>query len=146
MGDDGELGVRASLDLRSVPESAARARRFISDFCTAAGLGAPLCEVASLLTSELVTNAVRYGGSRAVLEAQLPPGRLRVSVADSGPGTPEVGLSPPVTAESGRGVLLVSALAARWGVERLDEGGKAVWFELDLEPEQEDDPAPGTAS
>jgi hypothetical protein len=34
--------------------------------------------------------------------------------------------------ESGRGLLLVTALAERWGVEVA--GGTVVWFELDCEP------------
>lgn len=128
----GELGLRASLVLRADPRSASAARRFISDFCNAARLGEELCQVAGLLVSELVTNAVRYGGSSAVLEAQLPGGALRVTVADGNPDLPAVGLAPALTAEGGRGVLLVSTLADRWGVEQVPGGGKAVWFELDV--------------
>ena len=127
------LDVRASFTIERDPSSPRRARRFLSDFCNAGELGEDVCELAALLVSELVTNAVRYGGSRALLEAHLPGGCLRVSVADDNPSLPVVGLSPDLTAESGRGVLLVSTLASRWGVERLDSGGKAVWFELDLE-------------
>lgn len=127
------LDVRASLAIPGDPSSSRLARRFISDFCTAAALGADVCELAALLTSELVTNAVRYGGSSAVLEAHLPDGVLRVSVADDNPDLPSEGNAPDLTAEGGRGVLLVSTLAARWGVEVLPSGGKAVWFELDLD-------------
>ena len=126
------LDVRASLGIPPDPTSARRARRFISDFCNAAELGEDVCQLAALLVSELVTNAVRYGGSRAVLEARLPGGCLRVSVADDNPDLPVVGTEPGLTAESGRGVLLVSTLASRWGVEQLT-GGKAVWFELELD-------------
>ena len=128
-----DLEVRASLGLAPEPTSARLARRFISDFCNAARLGEDVCQVASLLTSELVTNAIRYGGSRAVLEAQMPGGVLRVTEADENPDLPDVGVAPTVTAEGGRGVLLVSTLAQRWGVEQLPPGGKAVWFELDVE-------------
>jgi anti-sigma regulatory factor (Ser/Thr protein kinase) len=126
------LEVRASMGLSPEPKSARLARRFITDFCNASQLGEEVCETANLLATELVTNAIRYGGSRAVLEASTPPGTLRVTVADDNPDLPEVGTAPELTAESGRGVLLVSVLAARWGVERLPTGGKAVWFELDL--------------
>jgi len=129
----GELGLRASLGIRPDLASAGLARRFIADFCNAAQLGEDVCQVAALLTSELVTNAIRYGGSRAVLEAHMPGGALRVTVADENPDLPEVGDAPALTAEGGRGVLLVSTLAARWGVELLPTGGKAVWFELDLD-------------
>ncbi len=129
------IDVRASLHVSRDAASPRKARRFISHFCNAAELGEEACQLAALLVSELVTNAVRYGGSRAVLEAHLPGGCLRVSVADDNPDLPVVGAEPDLTAESGRGVLLVSTLASRWGVERLDSGGKAVWFELDLEGE-----------
>ena len=127
--------VRASVVLSAVPQSAATARRFIADICAAARLGENACATASLLVSELVTNAIRYGGSRAVLEAVAPGGVLRVSVRDDNPALPVVGNHPDLTAESGRGLLLVSTLADDWGVEVIDGGGKAVWFELSLDGE-----------
>jgi anti-sigma regulatory factor (Ser/Thr protein kinase) len=126
------LDLHAALGLPAEPTSPRQARRFIRDFCSAADLGEEICEVAALLTSELVTNAVRYGGSSAILEAHLPGGALRVTVGDANPDLPVVGVAPDLTAESGRGVLLVSTLASRWGVERRQDGGKAVWFELDV--------------
>lgn len=126
------LEVRASLGLAPAPASARLARRFIADFCNAARLGEDLCATASLLTSELVTNAVKYGGSHALLEAHMPGGALRIVVLDANPDLPSVGEAPDLTAEGGRGVLLVSALADRWGVERTGGGGKSVWFELDV--------------
>jgi anti-sigma regulatory factor (Ser/Thr protein kinase) len=128
------LELRASLGLAPEAESARLARRFISDFCNAAALGEDLCHTASLLTSELVTNAVRYGGSHALFQARMPGGVLRVAVQDANPELPALGASPDLTAEGGRGVLLVSTLADRWGVERTPGGGKAVWFELDVPP------------
>lgn len=129
MPDD--LEVSASLRLARVPESARLARRFITEFCKASDLSEDDCHTAALLTSELVTNAVRYGGSRATLEARRPGGVLRISVEDDNPELPEEGLAPAFSAESGRGIMLVDALAARWGVEHRP-GGKAVWFELDV--------------
>ena len=125
--------VRATLALSAVPQSAAKARKFITEICNAAELGENICATAALLTSELVTNAIRYGGSRAVLEAAAPGGVLRVSVRDDNPALPVVGPHPSPTAESGRGLQLVSALADDWGVEDTDNGGKAVWFELRLD-------------
>ena len=125
--------VRASVALSAVPESAATARRFISDICNAAQLGENTCATAALLVSELVTNAIRYGGSRAVLEALAPGGMLRVAVRDDNPALPVVGHHPDLTAESGRGLLLVSTLADNWGVESSEGGGKAVWFELGID-------------
>lgn len=130
--------VRASVVLSAVPESAALARRFITNICNAADLGENTCATAALLVSELVTNAIRYGGSRAVLEAAAPGGMLRVAVRDDNPDLPVVGHSPDLTAESGRGLLLVSTLADDWGVESIEGGGKAVWFELRLETDARD--------
>ncbi|MFC9927118.1 ATP-binding protein [Streptomyces sp. NPDC127190] len=85
----------------------------------------------SLCVSELATNAVLHG---------VPPGRgfllrlgydgtvVRVEVHDSGPGTPVVAEEQD---EGGRGLLLVAALADKWGVgER--RPGKAVWCEFGL--------------
>jgi hypothetical protein len=57
---------------------------------------------------------------------------LRVSISDGDPQLPAVGQSPDLAAEGGRGVLVVSTLASRWGLEALPSGGKAVWFELDV--------------
>lgn len=123
--------VRASVALPAIPESAKAARKFIGDICNAAELGEEECATASLLVSELVTNAVTHGASRAVLEAVAPGGVLRVSVHDEDPRPPELTDDPDPSAESGRGLLLVSLLASRWGVEPVS-GGKVVWFELDL--------------
>jgi anti-sigma regulatory factor (Ser/Thr protein kinase) len=127
--------VRASLALEAVASSPARARQFIRDICNAAKLGTDVCETAALLTSELVTNAVKYGGSRATLEAAVPGEVLRVAITDENPALPVVGLRPALGDESGRGLKLVSALASRWGVERTPSGGKAVWFELEMQPD-----------
>ena len=74
---------------------------------------------------------MRYGGSRVTLEARRPGGVIRVAVEDDDPELPEEGLSPPHRAETGRGIMLVSALSSRWGVERHPDS-KAVWFELDI--------------
>ena len=126
--------VRASVSLPAIPESAQAARKFIRDICNAAELGEEECATGSLLVSELVTNAVRHGASRATLEAEAPGGVLRVSVYDQSPALPELKESPDPTAESGRGLHLVSLLASRWGFEPVNGEGKVVWFELDLRP------------
>jgi anti-sigma regulatory factor (Ser/Thr protein kinase) len=83
-----------------------------------------------LCVSELTTNALLHG---------VPPGRgfrlclfpygdgmLRVEVHDSGDGQPRV---VPSEGESGRGLLLVSTVADKWGVAERDPG-KIVWCEF----------------
>ena len=129
--DQASLEASATLDLPARPGSAKEARRFIAQFCAAADLPEELCSTAALLTSEVVTNAILHGRSRATLRVQEPPPYLRVAVEDANPALPAVGESPPVDATSGRGMQIVAALADRWGIEATATG-KAVWFELDL--------------
>jgi two-component sensor histidine kinase len=82
--------------------------------------------------SELATNALVHGvpaGRGFLLRLVLHgDGVLRVEVHDSGPGT--VGI-PEASAESehGRGLLLVAALADKWGVGERNPG-KIVWCEF----------------
>ncbi|WP_327355102.1 ATP-binding protein [Streptomyces sp. NBC_01304] len=89
---------------------------------------------AELLTSELVTNAhLHTTGPYALRIGQRPEGRLRVGVWDANPEIPPpfTGHSqdPGVDAESGRGLLLVQACAARYGAYALNQPGKYLWAE-----------------
>jgi anti-sigma regulatory factor (Ser/Thr protein kinase) len=86
-----------------------------------------------LLVSELVSNAVQHGGphgpdSTLCLEVETRPDRVRVGVTDAGAGEPRPG-NGAIDRSSGRGLLLVEALASSWGCDRLPVG-KTVWFEL----------------
>ena len=126
------LGVVRSADLPADARSAGRARAFVGQFCATAGLSGEVRRTASLLVSELVTNALVHGRSGATLDVGLDArGVLRVVVHDDSPvPLPAVDQQPRTSAEGGRGLLIVSLLAARWGVEPGPDGGKAVWFEL----------------
>jgi len=134
MSERPELDVDAELRLPPSPNAASQARKFISDFCAAAQLPPAICEDAALLVSELVTNAVIHGRTTATVEVHRPADTLRVTVRDDNPQLPAVGDSPDLNAqtldtESGRGLLIVSKTAKRWGIEA-GAGGKAIWFEL----------------
>jgi anti-sigma regulatory factor (Ser/Thr protein kinase) len=89
--------------------------------------------VAVLLTSELVTNAIRHeAGETVILAITCSCGQLRVDVHDTSrllPVMPEA----PVDAEAGRGLMLVVALSDQWGVYRTP-AGKAVYFTLSFQP------------
>jgi anti-sigma regulatory factor (Ser/Thr protein kinase) len=90
-------------------------------------------DVAVLLTSELVTNAVRHEPGRAVtLAVTCSGGQLRVDVHDTSRSMPVL-VDAPADAEAGRGLMLVATLAAHWGVYRTPEG-KAVYFTLASQP------------
>lgn len=87
-----------------------------------------LVDVAVLLTSELVTNAILHAKTGPTVKMALNGELLRVEVIDRGPGKPQRG-SSATDALSGRGLALVEAMSDGWGVADVT-GGKAVWFEL----------------
>jgi anti-sigma regulatory factor (Ser/Thr protein kinase) len=87
-----------------------------------------LDDVASLLTTEVVANAVRYAADQIALRVSLDDEVVRVEVRDSNPHLPK-GRRVARGATSGRGLLVVESLAQRWGAQR-EETGKVVWFEL----------------
>ena len=94
-------------------------------------------DTAILLTSELVTNAVRHEAGQAVmLVVTCARGQLRVDVHDTSPSWPAV-TDVPADAETGRGLLLVETLSDEWGSYRTP-AGKAVYFMLAFQPDQPD--------
>jgi anti-sigma regulatory factor (Ser/Thr protein kinase) len=93
---------------------------------------AHLEETAVLLISALVTNAVRHarpGRLAMALYLDADGAWLRIEVHDADPHEPQQ-RTPGALDESGFGLLLIEALAGKWGV-RQTVTGKAVWAELD---------------
>jgi hypothetical protein len=86
-------------------------------------------EAAELLVSELVTNAIRYSRVPGELVLRSAPPALYIEVSDSDSRVPHV-LNPDEQEERGRGLILVEALASRWGT-RPTHFGKTVWCQLD---------------
>lgn len=118
------------------PMQIAHARRFIAGVLS--GFGA--AEDIVLCVCELASNAVLHscsrepGGQFTVRVSVSPAGRIRAEVVDrGGPWNPE----PAQDEEHGRGLLIVAALATRWGVTG-SEAGRSAWLELDP-------PSPGPA-
>jgi anti-sigma regulatory factor (Ser/Thr protein kinase) len=108
-------------------------------------------DVAILLTSELVTNAVTHAAANAsrngkaasrgraaeavLLVIAADDAGLRVDVHDGSGDLPVLGDCPTdADAETGRGLLLVTSLSAEWGFYRTP-GGKAVYFTLQAQPD-----------
>jgi anti-sigma regulatory factor (Ser/Thr protein kinase) len=90
--------------------------------------------VAILLTSELVTNAIRHeAGQTITLAVARLRGQLRVDVHDSSYSWPVV-LEASADAEAGRGLMLVATLSDEWGFYRTP-AGKAVYFTLAFAPD-----------
>jgi anti-sigma regulatory factor (Ser/Thr protein kinase) len=114
--------------LAAQPVTVTRARRLVEQTLAAWGLSA-LGEVAQLLATELITNAIRYA-TRPIELRLLRTGTLLCEVRDDDHYLPILREAGGLD-ENGRGLFLVSRLARRWGVSRTTHG-KVVWFELDL--------------
>lgn len=111
--------------------AAARAgRRHLDAVCRASQTTPGVVDVARVLVSELVTNAVVHARSSPRLSVGAGvSGALHVEVGDDDSHRPVVQVEDE-DALGGRGLRLLESLASRWGV-RADPPGKVVWFELD---------------
>ena len=86
---------------------------------------------AELLVSELVTNAVRHGRPEITVRLCTDPPKVGVAVDDCGDAAIEGPTCPEPEQTSGRGLLIVDAVASAWGVTpHAPPPGKTVWFEL----------------
>jgi anti-sigma regulatory factor (Ser/Thr protein kinase) len=114
--------------LRTGPAAAAEARRLVREAICAWQVPVDPAD-AVLLTSELVTNAIRHEmGETIMLAITCTGGRFRVDVQDTSYFMP-VPVDGPADAETGRGLMLVASLSAEWGCYPTP-AGKAVYFTL----------------
>lgn len=120
-----------SLTISGIPKNVARARAFVAEVL---GPDHPCADVAVLLCSELVTNAVlhsdsrRPGGTVTIAVADLMDS-VEVKVIDEGSASSIPVVKADTLAADGHGLFLVENLAERWGYES-DDAGTAVWFLL----------------
>ncbi|MCX5202938.1 ATP-binding protein [Streptomyces sp. NBC_00237] len=128
--DDPTVVLRWNYDPRSVALARAELRKTLADW----GL-TPLEDPATLILSELLTNAQRHGrvpGREietrfSLLPAPGPTG-IRLEVHDASPHDPHVRTPSPDDCE-GRGLFLVNLLATHWGITPRNGPGKLLWAE-----------------
>ncbi|MDG9705429.1 anti-sigma regulatory factor [Streptomyces sp. DH37] len=128
----------------STPRGARLARRLAAQWLDEHGLpyGTDAHDDVVLIAAELAANAVRHGrvaGRDFRLRMSVGEGTVRVEATDArgerAPAAAPEDREERGDAESGRGLLLVERLAARWGWEaRRDGPGKTVWAEYDPAP------------
>lgn len=109
--------------------SVVEARGLVGGVCR--GMPVDHVEVARLLVSELVTNALQHGSGEVVLVVVRAGEALRVEVHDESLAMPVLTERSSLT-ERGWGLWLVASMASSWGVVPRDDGlpGKLVWFAL----------------
>src|SRR3954471_1119773 len=127
---NGSTARHEKVDLPGGLQAPQHARRAIEEhFGTE--VDAPMLASVELLTTELVSNAVRHGGAGegqvVELHLALAPECVRVEVCDPGEGF-DAGRPQPY-GEGGYGLFLVSEVSSRWGVAR--QSTNVTWFEMD---------------
>lgn len=132
-GPTPRAAVLGSVTVPGEPEEVSRVRGFIARTLACAGLPGVDSDAATLLTSELVTNAILHtdsgqpGGRVSVVIRSLPDGLLVEVIDDGSGGTPVVKTDP--LAGEGQGLYLVQQMASRWGYLR-GQASTTVWFYL----------------
>jgi anti-anti-sigma regulatory factor len=106
-------------------DAPAMARLAVREFCAEQSLGGD-GDAAQLVASELVTNAVIHAGTTMEFTLRYVSPLLHIAVCDGSGQVPRIHSIVDENAESGRGLLLVDALATAWG-SLVPDSGKVVW-------------------
>lgn len=109
------------------PGAVRSARRWAADHASVEGAAG---DTLALLVSELAANAVMHARAPFTVTLDQEDDHLRVAVSDQGHDVlPELRALDP-RATSGRGLRMVAALVAAWGVESGPRPPTTVWFTL----------------
>ncbi len=126
---------QASARLACIPLSVSASRTFVTNQLTAWGV-APhdkahgrVADI-TLVTSELAANATKFGSQDMEISLVAHGDHVQVAVTDNNPQAARLQQPGPAT-PGGRGLLLVDALAERWG-QNHHKYGKTVWAHLAL--------------
>ncbi|HEX6461349.1 MAG TPA: ATP-binding protein [Thermoleophilaceae bacterium] len=121
------VGHSVTLELERTADAPCAARRALDAIDH--GLDYEREYAVKLLMSELVSNAVKYGGAGSVLvEIESTPHCVRVEVDDQGPAFIPMQREGELDTPGGWGFVLVDELASRWGSSIQSA---QVWFEID---------------
>jgi anti-sigma regulatory factor (Ser/Thr protein kinase) len=127
---------RHTFMVRPEPHSVPRARERVIQLAEPFVARARLADL-RLVISEVITNAVRHGGSGEMLVAVTPKqGYLCVQVTDTGDGFAPRPRAFEPDDDGGFGLFLVERLTRRWGLTR-ENSNTRVWFEFDFVAEPE---------
>lgn len=109
------------------PDAVSGARGFVRDVLETWQLDQLVAD-ATLIVSEIATNAVMHAGTAFLVRVNRALDGIRIEIEDAGPGVPEPHLAD-VGDLSGRGLAIVDALSRSWGADDVPDG-KVVWSEL----------------
>ncbi len=109
-------------------EAIREGRYFVRDQVVARG-AVEIADDAALVAAELLANAHQHGIPPVTVCVVGGSDVVRIEVTDTNPRSP-VRPAESATNMTGRGLALVEAMSARWGIERVAAGGKTVWAEL----------------
>jgi anti-sigma regulatory factor (Ser/Thr protein kinase) len=126
---------RDMLALAPDADAPARARAFVERVCKIWSVG-KVAKLAALVASEMVTNAVIHAKTRAVMMLRLAGQTLHISVRDGDPRPmyrPVLGATGASDQDHGRGLLILDAMADRWGSHPTADG-KVVWATISVPP------------
>jgi anti-sigma regulatory factor (Ser/Thr protein kinase) len=136
-GGSPRAAVLGSLTIPGRPEQVGLARAFVAQTLSSKQIQAD-CDAATLLTSEIVTNAIQHtesgadGGTVTIVVIGVAHGVLIEIIDDGAAGAPIV--KGDLYAAEGHGLFLVQNLATEWGYLK-DSAGTTVWFHLPTVPE-----------
>lgn len=121
----------AATTIQPEPAAVRAGRRFVGQTVRDWGLSG-CTDTACLLASEILTNAARCAKNPIGLGIHHCPGDVTVEVTDDDPRRPQHRVAG-ADDDSGRGLMLVDALAGNWGIMPTCTG-KTVWFTIPVEP------------
>ena len=126
--------VRRHRDLPRHNAAPAAARRFVREACGAWSVPQVVQEIAEVMSSELVSNALRHArplpGAGIRVGWMLVGDHIEVEVSDGGGETAPTLGTPTRGSLGGRGLNIVDRLSRRWGVKSGPGGMVTVWAEV----------------